>query len=85
MAWNDNEPESDDFPDGDTNGSRRDVEEAVQHLRDTLTHNMAIKAYRIRYERDPAPDELDAFMEELVSEHYNAGLDNWDEQYLYYD
>lgn len=73
----------DDADDADAN--RPDVEEIVQHLRDTLTADMAIRAYRIRYERDPGPKELEDFMEELISEHYNAGQDEWSDDYLYYD
>ena len=46
---------------------------------------MAEKAYRMRYGEEPEPDTLDGFMEELVSEHFNAGLDEWDEDFLFYD
>jgi hypothetical protein len=64
---------------------RPDVNEAVQRLRDTLTYDMAEKAYRIRHDEEPDAETLEAFMEELVNEHYNAGLDEWNDEYLYYD
>ena len=64
---------------------RSDVSNAVERLRATLTYDMAEKAYRIRFGEDADLDELEAFMEELVNEHYNAGLDEWNDEYLYYD
>ncbi len=80
--------EYDDEPDayglGDDDNSSK-FENIVQHLRDTLTYDMALKAYRIRYEKEPDDGELETFMDELVAEHYNAGFDEWSDEYLYYD
>ena len=64
---------------------RPDVDDVVERLRESLTYDMAEKAYRIRYGKEPGAETLEAFMEELVNEHYNAGLDEWNDEYLYYD
>lgn len=61
------------------------VSEVVDRLRETLTYDMAAKAYRSRHGADPDDDDLESFMEELVNEHFNAGLDEWNDEYLYYD
>ena len=65
--------------------SKRDLKRAVEHLRETLTNDMAEKAYRCRYGEDPDDSVLDEFIEELINEHYNAGLDEWDDEFLYTD
>jgi len=65
--------------------SKPDVERVVQHLRETLTYDMAEKAYRCRHGKAPDDSELDDFIDELINEHYNAGLDEWNDEYLYYD
>lgn len=65
--------------------NRRDVERVVEHLRDTITPEMAAEAYRCRYDEELDDSRYDDFVEELISEHYNAGLDEWDEEFLYYD
>ena len=61
------------------------MERVVEHLRDTLTHDMAAKAHRCRYGGKLNESEYESFVEELINEHYNAGLDEWDDDYLYYD
>ncbi len=50
-----------------------DTDEVVARLRETLTYDMAQKAYRMYYECDCPDDELESFMNESVNEHYNAG------------
>lgn len=74
-----------DFRGDEEEAERSDIGEVVEKLRETLTHDMALKAYRMRHGSDPKDDELENFMEELVNEHYNAGLDEWDDDFLYYD
>jgi hypothetical protein len=61
------------------------IEEIVRGLRDTLSDDMARKAYGIRYKRQPTPSELTEFKEQLIKEHYDEGFDQWVEKYLYYD
>ena len=63
----------------------RDFEQVVEHLRETLTPDMVAKAYRRRYGEEVDDSEYEDFVEELINEHYNAGLDEWDDDYLYYD
>jgi hypothetical protein len=65
--------------------SRRDLRQIVEHLRDTLTYDMAAKAYRCRFGKELDDAEYESFAEDLINEHYNAGLDEWDDDYLYYD
>jgi hypothetical protein len=60
-------------------------EEALRDLRDSLTDDMARKAFGIRYHREPMPPELAEFKELLVKEHYDEGFDRWIEKYLYFD
>jgi hypothetical protein len=70
---------------GNSESQPERIEQIVQHLRDTLTDEMAARAYQIRYAREPSRAELDAFREELVDEHYDEGFDNWIDRYLYFD
>ncbi|TWT77754.1 hypothetical protein Pla123a_15500 [Posidoniimonas polymericola] len=81
MTYDEDDPESYDFRD-DSESDTTEVDEVVQRLRDTLTHDMATKAYRIRFDKEPEDAELEEFMDELVNEHYNAGLDEWTDEYL---
>jgi len=64
---------------------KRDVEQIVEHLRDTLTHDMAAKAYRCRFGKELDDSDYEGFVDELINEHFNAGLDEWTDEYLYYD
>ena len=59
--------------------------DVIEKLRDTLTHDMAAKVYRMRHGEDIGEDDYEWFMEELINEHYEMGFDEWDEDYLYYD
>jgi len=61
------------------------IEEILRGLRDTLSDDMAKKAYGIRYRRDPTPPELADFKEKLVEEHYDEGFDRWIDKHLYFD
>lgn len=61
------------------------IDEIVRGLRDTLSDDMARKAYGIRHKRQPTSSELTEFKEQLVKEHYDEGFDQWVEKYLYYD
>jgi hypothetical protein len=65
--------------------SKHDYERVVQHLRDTITCDMVAKAYQIRFGREIDDSEYESFIDELITEHYNAGLDDWDDEFLYYD
>jgi hypothetical protein len=69
---------------GEPAGAYR-VEDTIKGLRDALSHEMARKAYRIRYKREPTASELTEFREKLVNEHYDEGFDTWIEKYLYFD
>jgi len=65
--------------------AKKRAKEIVAHLRETLTDDMAAEAYRCRYGKELPDDEYEEFIEELINEHYNAELDEWDEQFLYQD
>ncbi len=65
--------------------SKRDFEQVVEHLRETLTYDMVAKAFRCRYGEELDEADYESFAEELINEHYNAGLDEWNDEYLYYD
>ena len=86
MAFDDG-PEQYDFrPSDDESELPDDVQEIVERLRDSLTHDMAIRAFRCRVGEEPSDDaELEMFMDELVAEAYNAGYEEWDEDFLVYD
>jgi hypothetical protein len=64
---------------------RRQIEQVTEHLRETLTYDMAAKAYQCRYGKDLPDDEYEEFVNELINEHFNAELDEWDDKFLYYD
>lgn len=64
---------------------KRSTARIVEHLRDTITPEMAEKAYRCRFDRELSEDEYEAFVDQLITEHYNAGLDDWDEKFLFFD
>ena len=60
-------------------------EDAVEHLRATLTDAMATKSFQMRHRRDPSPVELEAYKQKLVEDHHDEGFDQWVDSYLYYD
>ena len=52
----------------------------LRRMLDSLTEADKLRKYRIAFEREPASDEeLDAFIEHLAVELYNAGFDAWPE------
>ena len=61
------------------------IDEIVAVCVNTLSDDMAGKAYGIRHKRQPTPSELTEFKEQLIREHYDDGFDQWVEKYLYYD
>ena len=65
--------------------NRRRMQESVEHLRESLTPDMVAKAYRCRFGNELDDSEYEDFADQLIVEHYNAGLDEWDDKYLYYD
>jgi hypothetical protein len=74
-------PEEFDFRDesDDDSGIAPDVADVVDHLRDTLTHDMAMRMIPKRFGVSPADDEeLEQLMEELIADAYNDGYDSWD-------
>ena len=70
-----------------TNRNLKNVQRISAHLRETLTYDMAEKAYRCRNDgADPTDDDdLEQFIEELVADAVNDGYDEWDDEYLDYD
>lgn len=85
MAGFEDDSEAYDFRDDEREADDSEVADVVERLRETLTYDMVLKAYRGRFGCDPDENELEDFMEDLINEHYNAGLDEWNEDYLYYD
>ncbi|MEM9701578.1 MAG: hypothetical protein AAF907_03950 [Planctomycetota bacterium] len=73
------EPDSErfDLPEPPDEELRPDVGAAVEHLRETLTDEMALRGFKSAHQREPTPDELEAFREELVADAYNFGLTDW--------
>jgi len=65
--------------------NKRNMQQVIEHLRETLMPDMVAKAYRTRFGKELDDSEYDDFAAELVSEHYNAGLDEWTDEFLYYD
>ena len=57
----------------------------IEKLRDTLTHDMAARAYRCRHGEEIGEEDYEWFMDELICEHYEMGFDQWDEDFLYTD
>lgn len=84
-------PEDFDFRDSededDTDELPRDIQSIVEHLRETLTHDMALRAYRCRMDGESPQDdeELEAFMEDLISEAVNDEYDTWDDAFVEFD
>ena len=69
-----------DLPEGPKDRLRPDVAAALDHLRETLTDEMALRGYRSARRGDPNDEELEAFREELVADAYNFGLTDWYEK-----
>lgn len=66
--------------DDDEDAVSEEVSRSVDHLRDTLTHDMAMRIIPNRFGVTPANDEeLEQLMEELIADAYNDGYDNWDD------
>ncbi|QDT17475.1 hypothetical protein [Alienimonas californiensis] len=59
--------------------TRPDVEETLEHLRETLTHDLLVRAYVSAHGESPTVDEAEAYREVLVGEAYNAGISDWNE------
>ena len=59
--------------------SRPDVEATLDRLRETLTHDMVVRAYTSANGEPPTADEAEAYRETLVGEAYNAGISDWNE------
>jgi hypothetical protein len=77
----DDAPEDYDFRDegDDDDGDRPDVDDIIDHLRDTLTHDMAMRMIPNRLGVTPTNDkELEELMEVLIAEAYNDGFESWD-------
>jgi hypothetical protein len=52
----------------------------VDHLRDTLTHEMAMRIIPNRLGITPQRDEnLEELMEVLIADAFNDGYNNWDD------
>ena len=80
MGFEDGPEEFDYRGDSDEDhGIRPEVADVVEHLRDTLTHDMAMRMIPNRFGVTPAnDDELERLMEELIVDAYNDGYDSWD-------
>ena len=69
-----------DFYDDDEESLSEDVSDIVDHLRETLTHDMAMRIIPNRFGVTPANDEeLEQLMEELIADAYNDGYNSWDD------
>jgi hypothetical protein len=56
-----------------------EVHSIVDHLRETLTYDMAGQMIRNRFGVTPKDDaELEQLMEELIADAFNDGYDSWD-------
>jgi hypothetical protein len=77
--------ESDDLDcDVDEEESERDFARIRRQLKQSLSKEMALKAHRIRLGYLPeSKADLKIFVEEVILEHFELGLDEWDEQTLY--
>jgi len=81
-------PEQYDFREPDEEVSLpSDIQAIVEHLRETLTYDMALRAYRCRSGgEDPRDDaEMELFIEELIAEAVNSEYDQWIDEFLEYD
>ncbi len=75
-------PEDYDFRDDQDEEASLDpeVNAIVDHLRDTLTHDMAMRIIPNRFGMTPQGDkELEELMEELIAEAFNDGYNSWDD------
>ena len=86
MSFEDS-PEEFDFRDPDEENSLPDdVKAIVEKLRNSLTDEQAKLAYKCRIGQAPESDEeLEAFIDELVTEAYNAGYEEWEDDFIDYD
>lgn len=76
------DPKEYDFRDdrNDDEQIRFEVTAVVEHLRETLTHDMAARMIPNRLGVTPSNDkELEEYMEILISEAYNDGYSSWDQ------
>jgi hypothetical protein len=73
-------PEEFDFRDDEEEGGLSpEINSIVDHLRETLTYDMAIRMIPNRFGVTPKNDmELDQLMEELIADAFNDGYDSWD-------
>lgn len=74
-------PEQYDFRESEEEDSLPiEMQQTIEHLRETLTYDMALAAYRNRLDEEPEDDEdLEAFMESLIADAVNAGCEDWSE------
>ena len=64
----------------------KNVQRITAHLRETLTYDMAEKAFRCRNgEESTDENDLELFINELIADAVNAGYDEWDDEFLDYD
>jgi hypothetical protein len=76
----DDEDDFDLYGDEPTDELPDDVAAKINHLRDTLTHDMALRIIPNRFGVTPEDDEeLEQLMEELIADAFNDGYDSWDE------
>lgn len=80
MPYDDN-PAEFDFRDDEDEGAglSPEINAILDHLRNTLTPDMARRMVPNRFGIIPANDvELERMMEELIADAYNDGYDSWD-------
>lgn len=79
MPIDDDENEID-FYDDEEESLSDDVTGTIDHLRETLTHDRAMRIIPNRFGVTPTNDEeLEQLMEELIADAYNDGYDSWEE------
>ena len=59
-------------------------EDKVEHLRETLTEDMVARWWRYRMGAELPNDtmEYDGIREEMITEAYNLGFDEWDDEFV---
>lgn len=74
-------PEEFDFRNDDDDEVRLspEINSIVEHLRETLTYDMAHRMIPNRFGVTPTDDvELERLMEELIADAFNDGYDSWE-------
>ena len=56
-----------------------DISDVIEHLRDTLTPDMAARFIRGRFGHEPPddPEQLEMVIEELIADAFNDGYEDW--------